>query len=232
MYPAEIVIVVASATEWRVVLDHYHAVPEAYAPYEYFTRDITTDSGSRPAVFVHSGCGKAPAAAATQYGIDTWQPCVVVSVGTCGAIDPALKVKDTVLATKTVVYDLCERSGGQDEMISQFTTELDLDWITPPYPSPEVPGTVVTGDQDVDPARAEWLHKEYGAVAGDWESGAIAYVAQNLNGRRCLILRTVSDVVTGDGSDIYAGADTFTQRVATVLPPLLDDIPAWLIGRG
>ena len=63
----------------------------------------------------------------------------------------------------------------------------------------------------------------YDAVAGDWESGAIAYVAAR-NGVRCLILRGVTDLVGPDGGEVAF----FHERAPVVMGRLLDQLPAWL----
>ena len=68
----------------------------------------------------------------------------------------------------------------------------------------------------------------YDAVAGDWESGAIAYVAAR-NGVRCLILRGVTDLVGPDGGEAYDGEVAFFhERAPVVMGRLLDQLPAWL----
>jgi adenosylhomocysteine nucleosidase len=72
------------------------------------------------------------------------------------------------------------------------------------------------------------LREHFGAAAGDWESGAIAYVAAR-NGVRCLILRGVTDLVGADGGEAYDGSVTFFRAQARiVMTRLLDALPAWL----
>jgi adenosylhomocysteine nucleosidase len=118
-----------------------------------------------------------------------------------------------------VIYDICERSGGQDEMIERFTSELPE---CPAMPACVKRGTLVTGDQDADPARIKCLRLQYGAIAADWESGAVAYVAYQCNGIQCRILRVVSDMVaSGD----IVNNQTFEERIDRYLPTLLEKLP-------
>ncbi|MGQ9554822.1 MAG: 5'-methylthioadenosine/S-adenosylhomocysteine nucleosidase family protein [Anaerolineae bacterium] len=72
------------------------------------------------------------------------------------------------------------------------------------------------------------LRERYGAVAGDWESGAIAWVAAR-NGTRCLILRGVSDLVGSSGGEAYAGnIEAFAAGAQAVLARLVHALPEWL----
>ena len=85
-----------------------------------------------------------------------------------------------------------------DEAIDFYTTQIDLSWLQPPYPSDVKRTVLVSADRDLLPEDIEKLRSRYSAVAGDWESGAIAWVAAR-NRTRSLILRTVSDVVDREG---------------------------------
>ena len=218
-----IAIIVPSETEWNVVLEYYGQDRVPLRPYEHFSRQLGTQHGSIQATFVFSGCGKVPAAAATQYAIDVFQPSRVINIGTCGGLDPALRDGDLIVADKTVVYDLCERSGGQDEMIARFTTVLAAG---DSVPAGIKRGTIVTGDQDADPAEIDQLRHKYGAIAADWESGAVAYITVTRNQIPCLVFRVVSDMVVSE--DIYRDAETFEERTANHLPKLLDKLPLLL----
>ena len=80
--------------------------------------------------------------------------------------------------------------GDPKEAIDAYATAIDLTWLGAP-PTQVVRGTIVSADQDLDPARLDELRSAYHAVAADWESGAIAHVAA-LNHTRVLILRGVS----------------------------------------
>ena len=215
----KIAIIVPAEAEWTVVLKYYGIKREHQRPYEYFACNIEAKHATAHAIFLHSGCGKVPAAAATQYAIDTWHPSLVINIGTCGGLDPALKEGDLILAERTMIYDICERSGGQDEMIARFTTELP-DY--PAIPASVKRGTLVTGDRDANPARIEHLRTQYGAIAADWESGAVAYVAYKSNGIQCRILRVVSDMAaSGDIED----NQQFARRTKQYLTKLLEHLP-------
>lgn len=64
-------------------------------------------------------------------------------------------------------------------------------------------------------------------MAGDWESGAIAWVAAR-NGVRCLILRGVTDLVSEEGGEAYGNPALFTAAAREVMRELFDSLPQWL----
>jgi len=101
-----------------------------------------------------------------------------------------------------VVYDIRERMGDASAALEQMATDLDLSWLREPYPQQARRVSLVSADRDLDPLEAPRLMKRWSAVAGDWESGAIAWVAARYN-TRCLILRGVTDLVGSGGGTAY-----------------------------
>jgi adenosylhomocysteine nucleosidase len=97
--------------------------------------------------------------------------------------------------------------------------------LTPP--SNAVRGTIISGDQDLDPARLGELRDTYHALAADWESGAIAHVAAK-NRTHVLILRGVSDVVSAAGDETYGNQVAFDVASQRVMADLVRALPAWL----
>jgi adenosylhomocysteine nucleosidase len=71
------------------------------------------------------------------------------------------------------------------------------------------------------------LKAEFGAAAGDWESGAIAYVAAR-NDTRCLILRGVSDLVGSDSGEAYGNIQVFTTSTREIMGQLVHFLPEWI----
>jgi adenosylhomocysteine nucleosidase len=222
------VVLISAFAEWRVVRT---LLPEASlqeSPYgEWFEVEVAVDDAPTPIVFLHGGWGKIAAAASTQYAIDRWSPSLLVNLGTCGGFAGHVAKGEVVLAERTLVHDIIERMGDPDEAIGWYATDIDLSWLTH-GPTRVRRGLLVSADGDLDPAGIEWLHATYGAVAGDWESGAIAWVAAR-NGVRCLILRGVSDIVSPAGGEAYGDAlQAFTAGADVVMCDLLAALPTWL----
>jgi adenosylhomocysteine nucleosidase len=86
---------------------------------------------------------------------------------------------------------------------------------------------LLSADRDLIIEEIPRLKAKYAAIAGDWESGAIAYVAAH-NQVRCLILRGVTDVVGSAGDDTYGNFDVFVERSAAMMGKLLAALPGWL----
>ena len=221
-----VAVIVSANAEWREVKKFYPrvAVPGVQyqtSPYgEYFLLD-------RDTVVFHGGWGKISAAASAQYVIDRWNPAAIVNLGTCGGIAGRIDRFTTVLVTKTVVYDIVEQMGDASAAIQFYSTDIDLRWLPGRLPMQIVRAPLYSGDRDLVAQELPTLIRKYGAVAADWESGAIAWVARR-NGKRVLILRGVSDLVTPSGGEAYGKTEVFEQGTARVMQTLLDSLPQWL----
>jgi len=71
------------------------------------------------------------------------------------------------------------------------------------------------------------MESRFHPVAVDWESGAIAWVAQR-NGTPLLILRGVSDLVSPDKAEAQGNPALFETNAAHVMQNLLHDLPQWI----
>lgn len=224
-----LVILISANVEWGIVRELFPDVEPSMSPYgEWFIHHVEVAGQSEPVVFFHSGWGKISAAATTQYAIDRWTPALLVNLGTCGGFAGAIDRGTIILVDRTLVYDIYEQMGDHDEHIARYTTDLDLSWLSEPYPHPVQRGLLVSGDRDIRVEDIPYLRSEYGAVAGDWESGAIAWVAQH-NDTRCLILRGVTDLVGTGGGEAYDGnIHVFIEGARGIIQQLIEALPAWL----
>lgn len=219
-------ILIAADEEWRVVKKCLlPSVVKAYPFGEWFNYTLHADTLPLSLIFFQTGCGKIPAAAATQYVIDKLNPKLIINLGTCGGFDGLVKRLDILLVKETVVYDIHERSGNKDAQTNKYRTSLDLSWIKEPYSTNAKSVTLATADQDLDPKIIPRLIKKYEAVAADWESGAIAYVAEK-NKVKCLILRGVSDVVDPNGKP--SNEKEIIEGAAGVIKKLIGGLPRWI----
>ncbi len=224
----DVIVLISANIEWRVVKNNFPRAELCSSPYgEWFVADLVVMGASRPVLFFHGGWGKIAAAASTQYVIDRWSPALLVNLGTCGGFEGEIERGAVVLAERTLVYDIVEQMGDYDEHIADYSTTLDLSWLGTDYPRPVVRTLLVSGDRDLIVEEIPELKARYGAVAGDWESGAIAWVAAR-NGTRCLILRGVTDLVGSGGGEAYAHPEVFQEAAGRVLGQLIRDLPEWL----
>ncbi|NVB79247.1 MAG: hypothetical protein HOV81_12670 [Kofleriaceae bacterium] len=218
------VVVVSANMEWKVVKAAYPDVAMEQTPWgDMFEVSI---GGDRVVMF-HGGWGKVAAAGSAQYAIDRWRPRYVVNLGTAGGFAGSIERHSVVLVDRTVIYDIVEAMGDSAEAIASYAAKLDLSWLRPPYPSDVTKTLLVSGDRDLVPAQLADLATKYGAVAGDWESGAIAYTCVR-NKQRVLILRGISDLVHADGGEAYGNMPAFEEGARIVMERLLRELPAWL----
>ena len=220
----KIVVIISANAEWRVVKELYPNLTLQHSPFGEFA-DLTLDT--RYVTLFHGGWGKISAAATAQYVIDHFKPDLLVNLGTCGGFQGRIERGTIILVEKTIVYDIFEQMTDGSEEIAFYTTQLDLSWLPRVLPSPVSRGLMVSGDRDIVAGDIPMLVEKYDAVAADWESGAIAWVAGRDN-VRTLILRGVTDLVGGAGGEAYGDYDLFVRRTHEIMKKLFDNLPDWL----
>jgi len=224
------VIIISANAEWRVAKELYPNLELQQSPYGEFA---STTFDLRPLTLFHGGWGKISAAATAQYVIDHFKPDLLINLGTCGGFAGRIETGTVILVERTLVYDIIEQMGDGAEAIEHYSTEIDLSWLdggrwTMDNGQPSiVRGLLVSADRDIVVEDIPMLIEKYDAVAADWESGAIAWVAQK-NKTRLLILRAVSDLVDGDGGEAYGNIELFRERTKTVMRELFRQLPEWL----
>ena len=219
-----VIVIISALHEWKAVLK-YHA-PDSLenTPYgEFFVNRIS----DKNVIYIQGGWGKIKAAGSAQYAISRWNPKLMVNLGTCGGFQGRIEAGEVVLADKTIVYDLVEQMAAPESAIRAYTTTLDLSFLREPYPQKVRKTLLVSADRDLMAEEIPELITKYNAVAGDWESGAIAFICQS-NGVPCLILRGVSDLVGIDGCEAYDNLSLFSERAEEVMLELMHHLPAWL----
>jgi adenosylhomocysteine nucleosidase len=224
-----IIILISADSEWR-------AVKEILTPSRMQSTPLGEFFDRQPLTYFHGGWGKISAAATAQYVIDHFQPTLLVNLGTCGGFEGHIACGTVILVTKTIVYDIVEQMSDPEDAIAHYTTDLDLSWLpdhgsktTNDVPLFIIRGPMVSADRDILPADIPSLVQKYGAVAADWESGSIAWVAQK-NKVKCLILRGVTDLVSTGGGEAYGNIGLFHENTKSVMKTLIDHLPVWLEG--
>jgi adenosylhomocysteine nucleosidase len=218
------IVLISADIEWQVIRSLLTGVEIQNSPYgEWFLADLGAEMSL---LFFHGGWGKIAAAGSTQYVIDRWHPELLINLGTCGGFAGEVERGEILLVERTLVYDIFEQMGDFDEHIAHYTTDIDLNWLHEPYPQKVRRSLLVSGDRDLLVEDLPGLKERYGAVAGDWESGAIAFVAAR-NQTHVLILRGVSDLVSPAGSQAYGDLQFFTDSTRAIFEQLLLALPLW-----
>lgn len=219
----KVVVLISANAEWNAVKEAQTSQNILSGPYgEYFE----TQLAGRPITFFHAGWGKVASAGAMQYVLDYFSPDLTVNLGTCGGFEGQSKLDETILVEQTFIYDIVELMGDFEAVPGYYASTLDLSWLPEPYPYPVQRGILASADSDLQPQKIPQL-QAHGAIAADWESAALAWVAQK-NGARLLILRTVSDLVGEQGSEAYDNIQLFQERTRGIMRRLIDQLPAWL----
>jgi adenosylhomocysteine nucleosidase len=223
---SKIVVVISANTEWRVVKSMFSDEDFKATPWgEFFETQMKTQRGTGSVIFFHEGWGKVAAAGATQYAIDRWNPSVIINLGTCGGFEGSVDRFDILLIDRTVIYDIKEAMGDSKEAIMDYATELDLSWLSV---SDTIKKTVlVSADRDLVPEEIPALKAKYGAIAGDWETGAIAFTCKR-NNKKLLVLRGVSDLVNTNSGEAYGKVEVFEKGTTIVMNKLLKNLPLWI----
>jgi nucleoside phosphorylase/predicted enzyme related to lactoylglutathione lyase len=234
MTEPRVVVLISANAEWR-------AVKEILSPASIQSTPFGETFDIRHLTYFHGGWGKISAAATAQYVIDHYRPDLLVNLGTCGGFEGRIERGTVILVTRTIVYDIIEQMLDPLEAIEHYSTELDLSWLEDDRPqnmdngrwtmdngqSSLVCGLLVSADRDIVLGDIPGLVEKYGAVAADWESGAIAWVAKR-NGVRCLILRGVTDLVGTSGGEAYGDIRIFHENTRAVMKNLIGQLPDWL----
>ena len=218
----KVVVMISANAEWKAVKEIFPslvAAPSAYGD----TAKLTL--GGYELNLLHSGWGKIASAGAIQYVIDHDRPGLIVNLGTCGGFDGVTELGDILLVERTFIYDIVELIGDPD-VLEHYASSLDLGWLAEPHPYPVRKGILASADSDLPPAKTAFL-KSKGVLAADWESAALAWVAQK-NNARLLILRAVSDMVSEEGGEAYDNIEIFHNRAKTIMKQLVGQLPDWL----
>lgn len=218
------VILISANAEWNTVWEMLGQPDVQKTPYGGW---FTYEWSGRDYLMMQGGWGKTAAAGSAQYAIDRWHPSLLVNLGTCGGFSGKVERGQIILVNRTIIYDIIEQMGDPEQAILDRSCELDLSWIGNEIPAGLLLHTLVSADRDILPVDIPILIKKYNAVAADWESGSIAWVAKK-NGVRCLIMRGVTDLVGESGGDIYGNYDEFIEQARSIMRKLFALIGWWV----
>ena len=218
----KVVVLVSAIAEWNALKPSFPDVRMRSFPFgECFDILLQDEHLS----FFHSGWGKIASAGSMQFVIDKYSPDLIINLGTCGGFEPETHLGEIILVDKTYVYDIVEMMGDLD-VLPYYATSLDLGWLAEPSPYEVRRGMIASADSDLVPSKIPAL-KAQGAIAADWESAALAWVAQR-NHARLLILRGVSDMVGEDSGEAYNNIELYNERTKGIMQQLIEQLPDWL----
>lgn len=180
---------------------------------------------------VHSGVGEIAAAAATQFLISECKADVIVNFGVVGALTEAMKTADVCLVEKVVHYDF-ESTGWMNAPRGVYPGKSSP-WVETSkklaaaarrvYPG--LPGVAcASADKFVDSAAAKTrLRKEFGADICEMEAAGIAMVCER-NGVPCLLIKSVSDSLTGGHKEFEKELARASEKAVSILDGIIREM--------
>ena len=140
--------------------------------------------------------------------------------GVAGAVNPALKIGDLIVATKLVQHDVDISAFGHPygfipegnvyTPTSQALRELVIN-VAKKQRKEVLEGVIATGDQFIcDNTEKNWIQETFDADAIEMEGASVAVVCEALNVPFC-ILRAISDAADMDAGFSF---DTFLETAA------------------
>ena len=197
---------------------------------QFFTGKIEEEE----CVLVECGEGKVNAARTTQIMIDNFKIDKLVNVGSAGAINEYLNVKDVVIADKLVQYDFdisglgyekgeicnigkyiyCDKTLVEECQEAIENNENDSYKV--------VIGTIATADSFCDkPEIAKMVRKEFNAECVEMEGAAVAQVCY-LDKIPFLVIRGISDTPNGNNKiDFRKYLEIASKQSAKILQNLI-----------
>jgi len=161
-------------------------------------------------------CGvcKVNAAIAAQILIDRYDVTHIIVTGVAGAIDPALEIYDTVIASEVAYHDVA------DEILTDYHPWMESAWFRADGEMLEgilranagdqsvFTGKMVTGEAFIDQHGREEIIAKFNPQCVDMETAAVAHVCY-ANGTPFAAIRSMSDTPHESGNDAfekYAGS--------------------------
>lgn len=193
---------------------------------------MSYDNESYTLYVVQSGVGEISAAAATQFLISECKTDVIVNFGVVGALTEAMKTRDVCLAEKVVHYDF--ESTGKPGAPRGIYPGKRTPWVETSRKLaeagrrvyPELPGVAcASADKFVESAATKKrLRKEFGADICDMEAAGIAIVCER-NGIPCLLIKTVSDSLSGGHKEYEKELARASEKAVHILDGIIREMP-------
>ena len=186
----------------------------------------------RKSVIAVCGVGKVFAAICAQTMILRYAPDVIINTGVGGSLTGSLHCRDVAVATSVVQHDVDTTALGDPRALVSGINKINFECDKKILAEFEglrctaekalgikcVGGVIVSGDKFINSAsEREFLHRRFGGIACDMESGAIGHTCY-VNGVPFSVIRSVSDSADGGSHMEYA---QFAQSAADNTAKLL-----------
>lgn len=175
------------------------------------------------------GIGKVFAAICAQTMILTYHPDVIINSGVAGTLTDELSIGDIAVSTHVVQHDMDTSPLGDPKglisginviafpadgtLVDKFSNILEEKGIN------FKTGVIASGDQFLaSKEKKDEIVKNFSAIAGEMEGGAIGHVCFVNNVKFC-VLRAISDCADGTGAEDYTA---FLEKAASSAVSVMD----------
>lgn len=194
------------AVEIQAVLNKYANYIEEIEISGYNVRKYSTEKYNL--YITHSGVGEIAAAAATQFLITQFSVDLIVNFGVVGGLTPEMSVAKTCIVESVVHYDI-DTSTVDNCEIGRYlnypsiyipTTKTLVDLATEICPTLKRV-VCASGDKFIaDKEKKECMNNKFNADICEMEAAGIV-LTSNRNKIPCLLIKTVSDSISGGESE-------------------------------
>ncbi|MEG1706689.1 MAG: 5'-methylthioadenosine/S-adenosylhomocysteine nucleosidase [Clostridia bacterium] len=175
--------------------------------------------------------GEICAASATQLLISKYNVEVIINLGVVGALTDSFSVRDTALVESVVHYDFDTSESDHCEVgrylqfpaVAIETDRTLLNLAREIFPNVSL-ARIASGDKfiaNIDKKRQ--LAKDFGADICDMESAGIVITCYN-NNIPCLLIKAISDSVTGGAEEYHKLIDNASEECVLVVKKLLEKV--------
>ncbi|MBQ3118152.1 MAG: 5'-methylthioadenosine/adenosylhomocysteine nucleosidase [Clostridia bacterium] len=173
------------------------------------------------------GIGKVFAAICAQTMILKYNPDVIINTGVAGTLSDKLSIGDIAIADSVVQHDMDTSPLGDPvgllSGINIVKIPADKDTVTKIESCVKETGanyeigTIASGDQFLASNDVKTrIVKNFGAIAGEMEGGAIGHVCY-VNNKPFCVLRAISDCADGSGAENYMEFLSHAAENATMI---------------
>ncbi len=209
-------VLIASKSEFRILLDIYNITSEHLENYPY-GEYYRSKFNNKDIVFFRSGTRKINAAAAVQYMIDRFNLEKVINIGTCVSSNEELNYGDILVPNGIVDYDFFI-NGVDSEIKEEYITDIDVPKISLDYNV----GVLGTSDK----ALVTWKDYTYlssnGILGSDMEASSILKVC-NANGIQCIIIKGITDKPIKGENGYNEQLEVYEYNLPIVMKKLIED---------
>ncbi len=209
-------VLIASKSEWKILLDIYN-ITEEYLENYLYGEYYRTKFNNKDIVFFRTGVRKINASAALQYMIDKFDIKKVINIGTAVASSEELNYGDILIPDSIIDYDFIERDS--NNMINEdYIVNINVPKISMEYTT----GLLGTSDKSL----VNWSDYVYlssnGVLASDMESYAVYKICRT-NNIECVIIKGITDKPIKGESGSIEQCEVYEYNLPIVMKNLIEN---------